>query len=288
MIRSVKHLTKFTITATDGDVGSVVDFYFDDERWAIRYLVVDTGKWWPGRKVLISPISVMRAEWGNQRLLLSLPRDRVRNAPDIDTHKPVSRQHESAYFDYYGYPYYWGAPGLWGAYPTPMLPTAGEIAQAGRQVAAEGQRAAERGDAHLRSASEVTGYTIHATDGDLGHVEDLMFDDVSWAVRYLVIDTSNWWFGKHVLIAPDWISNINWSNRTVTVNVSRQVLKNAPAYDRAAHLDRQWEAAYYQHLQQPGYWLDAGDARAAKTAQEYLRESAESPEDPLERRALPR
>jgi hypothetical protein len=288
MIRSVKHINTFAVTASDGDIGSVADIYFDDERWTIRYLVVDTGKWLPGRKVLISPIAVRAAEWGSQRLELSLSRERVRNSPPFDTHKPVSRQQESAYFDYYGYPHYWAGPGVWGAYPTPMMPTPEEAARVEQRARAEKQAAAERGDAHLRSATEVTGYAISAVDGDLGHVEDLLFDDVSWTVRYLVVDTSNWWFGKHVVVAPDWISQIDWPSRTVAVRVGRQQLKNAPEYDRAEHVDRQWEASYYQHLQQPGYWLNAGDARAARAAQDYLRDPIEPTDDELERRARPR
>lgn len=293
MIRSTKHMKRFAIAATDGPIGSVDDFYFDAERWAMRYLVVDTGKWLPGRRVLISPVSVVRAEWGEQRLLLSIARDRVENSPDVDTHKPVSRQHEADYLDYYGYPYYWGHAGLWGAHAYPMLPPPGQpspeqLAQQRAAAAEEKRKAAEKGDTHLRSASEVSGYVIRATDGELGHVEDFLFDDVSWAIRYLVVDTSNWWFGKHVLVAPEWINDISWSNRTVGVNVTRESLKSAPQYDRAEHLDRQWEAAYYGHLQQPGYWIDEDDARKIKEAQSYLREDDTEVPVALERRSRPR
>lgn len=73
-----------------------------------------------------------------------------------------------------------------------MLPTPEQIAlQRARATQAE-RTAAERGDTHLRSALEVSGYVIRALDGDLGHVEDVLFDDVNWATRYLVVDTSNW------------------------------------------------------------------------------------------------
>jgi uncharacterized protein YrrD len=287
MVRSSKHMKRFTIAATDGDIGAVDDFYFDDERWAVRYLVVDTGKWLSGRHVLISPISVLRAEWGEQRLLVSISRDQVHAAPEIDTHQPVSRQQEAAYLDHFHYPYYWAAPGLWGSHPTPMMPTPEELAAADRRAAEAAEQARRRGDTHLRSTSEVTGYVIRATDGDLGHVDDVLFDDVSWAVRYLVVDTSNWWFGKHVLIAPEWVDGIDWVSRTVSVNMARAALKSAPLYDRAEHVDRQWEAAYYQHLQRPGYWLDADEARAIQEAHQYLNES--QPEsDPLDRRSRPR
>jgi len=226
MIRSMEHIKKFEIVATDGRIGAVDDFYFDDQRWAIRYVVVDTGRWLPGRRVLISPLSVTLTEWSEQRLRLSLSRDQVRDSPGIDTHQPVSRRHERDYLDYYGYPYYWGHAGLWGAYAIPMLPTPEQIA-AQRTRAAEVEReAADLGDTHLRSTAEVSGYVIRALDGDLGHVENILFDDISWAIRYFVVDTSNWWFGKRVLVAPEWIADISWPDGSVSVKVTRRLLKS--------------------------------------------------------------
>ena len=288
MIRSAKDMRRFEIVATDGRVGSADDFYFDDNRWAIRYVVVDTGNWVKGQRVLISPWSVSRTEWDERRLLLSISRQQVEDSPDIDTHQPISRRQESSYLDYYGYPYYWTHAGLWGAQALPMLPTPAEIAsQRGRAAAAE-RKAADSGDTHLRSAADVSGYAVHATDGDLGHVTDFLFDDLSWAVRYLVVDTSNWWFGKHVLVAPAWIRNIAWRDRAVKVKVRRQQLRSASEYDRAEHVDRQWEAAYYRHLQQPGYWLDEDEARAIKEVQSYLRDEPDRHAQSVERRSRPR
>ena len=172
MIRSVKHLKAFDIQATDGSIGSIEDLYFDDERWTIRYVVADTGKWLPGRRVLISPYSVNHLEWGNQRMALSISREQVKGSPDIHTDKPVSRQHEADYLSYYGYPYYWGHAALWGAFPQPMLPPRGEIAVANAEArAAEGTA---EGDSHLRSIAEVTGYLVRATDGELGHIDDFL------------------------------------------------------------------------------------------------------------------
>lgn len=288
MIRNVKHMKRLTMVATDGPIGSFHDIYFDDERWAIRYVVVDTGAWLPGHRVLISPLSVGRTEWNEQRLLLSISRDQVRHSPDIDTHQPVARRHERDYLDYYGYPYYWGHAGLWGAHAIPMLPTPEQIAAQHAKAAEVERKAADQGDTHLRSASEVSGYVIRATDGDIGHVEDFLFDDVNWAIRYLVADTSNWWFGKHVLVSPEWITDISWPEHAVSVKITRQLLKTAPRYDRAEHLDRQWEAAYYQHLQLPGYWLTEDDARATKEAQSYPRDEPDRHEASVERRSRPR
>ena len=236
MVRSVRNFQKLEIAATDGPIGSVADVLFDDERWGVRYLVVDTGHWLPGRRVLISPNSVVQTEWDAQRLLLAISREQVEHRPHVDTLKPVSRQHEVDHMNYYGYPPYWVSPEVWAPAAIPESAPADETPA----------------DPHLRSAAEIFGYAIRATDGDLGHVDDLLIEDVSWAVRYLVVDTSNWWFGQHVLIAPEWIADISWPERHVAVDLTRQTVKEAPPYDRAGHATRQWEAAYYERLGRPG------------------------------------
>src|SRR5579863_10337071 len=120
MLKNAKDLHGFTIRATDGEIGTVDQFYFDDETWAIRYLTVDTGGWLAGRMVLISPISILgQPDWPAKRLDVSLTRKQVENSPGVDTHQPVSRQHEIEYLGYYGYPFYWGGANLWGPEPYP-------------------------------------------------------------------------------------------------------------------------------------------------------------------------
>lgn len=269
MLRTVKDLRGYAINASDGDIGRVDDLYFDDEAWVMRYLVVDTGTWLPGRRVLISPIAIGHPDWMGQRLPVSLTRERVRNSPDIDTQKPVSRQHEADYSRYYGYPYYWGGMGLWGmgAYPG-YLTTAGAV-QAGLDTrSAEATASQERGDAHLRSCTAMTGYHIQATDGEIGHVEDFLLDDDTWAIRYIVVDTSNWWFGHKVLVAPQWIQSVSWLDRKVSVDVTRQAGKDAPPYDSVGHLDRQREMGIHEHYGRPGYWTTEASRESGTSRRE--------------------
>jgi len=263
MLRNVKNLQKYHVVATDGPIGRVDQFYFDDQQWVIRYVVVDTGKWLPGRRVLISPFSIRRVDWNGETILLSITRGMIQSSPEIDTHKPVSRQQEAAYLGYYGYPYYWGGAGLWGPGPYPAGITAVDAAEARARVEAELDEARAKGDAHLRSTKEVIGYHLQATDGELGHVESFLIEDDSWAIRYILVDTSNWWFGKRVLISPDWIREVSWSAKKVFVDLTRQSVKKAPEYDSAAHLDRQWEADYYAHLRRRPYWTAAEDVPMA-------------------------
>jgi len=275
MLRSVNDLNDYAIRATDGDIGHVRDFFFDDKSWVTRYLVVETGSWLLSRKVLISPIAVGQANWQEKVLPVAITKAQVRASPDIDTEKPVSRQHEMQYLGYYGYPYYWGGAGLWGMndYPGLMMARNGGVESTVLASAREEERDLERAreqrhrdeDPHLRSARAVMTYRMHATDGDIGHVAGFLVDEQSWALRYLVVDTSNWWLGHKVLIAPQWIRAVNWLEASVSVDLDRAALQKAPPYESAEALDRQREESTYAHYGRPGYW-QAEQARQNKTA----------------------
>jgi hypothetical protein len=263
MLRSMNDLMGYAIRATDGPIGHVKDLYFDDLAWVVRYLIVDTGSWLSSRRVLISPIAIEPSIWDDRILSVSITTEQVRNSPDIDTHKPVSRQHEMEYLGYYSYPYYWGGAGFWGAgvYPSMSLMGIGS-AQAEPGLPALTARPAsdaakhQHDDPHLRSGKAVIGYHIEASDGDIGHVQGLLLDEDTWAVRYLIVDTSNWWLGHQVLIAPRWIRNVSWPDNTVAVDLTRQAIKDAPPYDSAVQLGRAGEIALHQHHERAGYWAD--------------------------------
>jgi hypothetical protein len=277
MLRSMKELEDYAIGAVDGTIGHVKDFYFDDEAWVIRYLVVDTGTWLSSRKVLISPMAIGQPTWADKVLPVSITKEQVKNSPDIDTQKPVSRHEESQYLEYYGYPYYWEGTGSWGqgAYPSTMLTGLGYagFAPQGRQLQAEhvlsDAEAAWRrdDDPHLRSCKEVMKYHIHATDGDIGHIHGLLVDEETWTIRYLVVDTSNWWLGHQVLIAPQWIQNVSWPDAKVSVHLTRREVKGAPQYDAAGRLDRKQEAVIYKHYGRAGYWANAVIRESATSRQ---------------------
>jgi len=245
MLRSLKKLERYKVSATDGDLGSVVNFLVEDERWTVRYLVVDTGGIFGGRKVLISPISFRNVDYSAQRFNLALTMDKIKNSPSVDLERPVSRQHERDYYGYYGYPYYWGYGGSWGMgyYPGAMATAAVDYDRA-----RAGERPGEpASDVHLRSAKEVTGYHIEGTDGSIGHIEDFVVDDESWAIRYMVVDTSNWWVGKSVLVAPEWASRVSWLDRKVYVDMTRDAIKKSPEWGVNDPVDRAFEERLYRH-----------------------------------------
>lgn len=209
MIRSVIDLQGFAIHATDGDLGKVNELYFDDDTWTIRYLVVQTGTWLSGRRVLISPISVHEADWQNRQILMSLTQDQVRNSPDIDTAKPVSRQYEREFYKYYGWDCYWISPGIY----------------------EYGNKRDDTQNQHLRSTKEVIGYHILAKDGEIGHAEDFLFDDESWRIKYLLVDTSNWRLDKKVIVSPTLIRDIVWAERQIVVDLEREEIQTSPMFD---------------------------------------------------------
>jgi uncharacterized protein YrrD len=265
MLRSMNYLKNQEVGASDGNIGEIKDLYFDDHAWVVRYLVVDTGNWLESRKVLISPISVEHATMTTRILHLSITKKQVENSPSIDTDKPISRQNESAYLNHYGYPDYWGGVGIWGGsmYPYGVLPNSFNRAnRIDREQAESAYRRAERDrhdqdDPHLRSSREVMGYHVHAKDGDIGHVEDVLIEDETWAIRYLVLNTSNWWIGHKLLVSPQWITDISWSDAKVSISLTREAVQNAPHFDTSTELNRQHEAMLVEHYGKQGYWPEA-------------------------------
>lgn len=256
MLCSIKKLDGFDLAARDGEVGHVRGAYFDDEKWVIRHVVVRTGGWLSHRDVLISPHSIETLDRGRSLLVSNLSRQQIEEAPDIDTDKPVSRQNETAYYDYYNYPYYWGGFGLWGmgAYPMTGMALGGAARNAGMPAEAAEMAAAERqsADPHLRSSREVIGYDIEATDGGIGEIEDFLFDERSWEIRYAVVDTSRWLQGRRVLVSPRWIESVSWSEGKANFNVTREAVKASPEYDPdGPPLTADDEAGLYRHYDRP-------------------------------------
>jgi len=257
MLRSMEDFHGFTIGATDGDVGTVKEFYFDDVSYTVRYVVVDTGGWLSDRKVLLSPIVFRGTDWEHKRITTALTKDKVEKSPDIDTDKPVSRQHETAYYGYYGYGPYWEGSYLWGATPNPYLGPGPVLNSAALEREQRFDwRAKERRDLHLRSSDAVTGYHIQSTDGDIGHVEGFLVDDQSWAIRYMIVNTSNWWAGKQVLVAPAWIERVDWEQSKVHVTITRAQIENSPEYDPARPVERAYETQLHGHYGHPPYWSE--------------------------------
>jgi hypothetical protein len=249
MLSTAKALKDYRLDSLDGEIGKVKEFYFDDRYWTIRYLVASTGYWLPGRQVLISPHALIAMERNIYDLTIKvdLTKKQIENSPTLNCDKPVSRQFEDSYYGYYGYPSYWNGAFMWGSSPH---------IERSRDKWGRFTPGGKSWDRHLRSTHAVTGYHLQALDGELGHVEDFIIDDETWAIRYLVVSTKNWWPGKKVLVSPQWIESVSWEESKVFVNLGRETIKESPEYTEESLLSRDYETALHRHYQRKGYWID--------------------------------
>ncbi len=254
MLRGTKELQQYAIDASDGVFAHVRDFYFDDESWVIRYLVLDTGEAPAARRVLMSPLAIEHADRAQRRFKVALSQEAVRRSGDVDPFEPASDRLEKGYFDAAEPGRRWGGGGPWGAgfHPDLLQP-----------VLAGNRRSTAPDDPNLRSARAVSRYQVESLDGELGHVSEFLVDDRSWAIRYLVVNTSRWWFGHEVIIAPEWIEDVDWTRCTVAVDLKRQAVKDAPAYQSARPLEREQEVGTHRHYGREGYWPGGADAGGA-------------------------
>lgn len=251
----------YSIHATDGDIGVVDEFYFDDKTWTASYLVVETGSWLSGRSVLISPTAIVKVDPILEKVYLTLTKEQVEKSPDVYSHKTLARQHEGGYSVYFGWPYYLSSAVGWGIndYPT----SRGEQNHSG---SAELRRfevtsTEEVNDPHLRSTKVVARYHIMSVNGEIGHVDDFLLDEHTWKIRYIVVDTRNWWPGKKVLLAQEWIIMASWAEMYVYVNLTREIIKSAPEFELGEPVTREYEARLFAHYKRSPYW-EAEESRA--------------------------
>ncbi len=213
MLRHVRDLQHYTIHAVDGDIGRVHEFYFDDQCWTVRHIVVTTGHWLPRHRVLLPTLAVAGVDAQHRHVFVALTKFQVATSPRTDTERPVSRQHEGELYWHYGFT---GVP----------LPIGLE----------------RRGDPHLRRTREVLGYAVHSIHERIGDVEDFLVDDASWIIRYMVVHVEEWWPDKTVLVPPAAVLDIAWDENAVHVDLSRSTLRNAPTYDPRRPIDHAYES----------------------------------------------
>jgi len=245
MLSNAKTLKNYKLDSLNGEIGEVKEFYFDDQHWTIRYLVAETGNWLTERQVLISPYALVEVNKEKEVITINLTKAQIEDSPSLESDKPVSQQFEEDYYGYYGWPMYTVGPDIWGFSPDIVRDP---------EIWNLSSHAERSWDPHLRSTDEVRGYHIQASDSDIGHVVDFLIDDKTWAIRYLVIDTQNWWPGKKVLISPQWIERVSWSDSKVFINLPSEAIKQAPEYTEKLMLARDYEITLHVHYKRTGYW----------------------------------
>lgn len=247
MLSKVKSLKGYKLKGLDGEIGSVKEFYFDDNHWTVRYLVADTGNWLSERQVLISPYALIAVSPDSRNISIRLSKHQIEDSPSLLTDMPVSQQFEAAYYGYYGWPVYSDSSSVWGNYPQTV------------QISGENRPPSsldDKWDNHLRSTNAISGYRIQTSDGEVGHVEDFLIDDNTWTIRYLIVDTRNWWPGKRVLMSPQWIERVSWDESKVFVSPTQELIKQAPEYSDGTVVTREYEAALHRHYELQGYWVN--------------------------------
>ncbi len=242
MLQSLNKLRGYLLQTSDGHHGRVKDFYFDEKVWIVRYLVAATNAWLPGKHVLISPsVFERRLSERTNVFQLNITRTEMEESPAADTDKPVSQRKIEDLYSYYRWSPYWVNPDM--GNPSILFPQ-GEFAVS-----------LEEGDPHLHSINDITGYRVHAKDGEIGHVDDFIADRGTWAIRYIAINTRNWLPGRKVLIASQWIDTLSWEDQKATIPfLSREQIKDSPPYDSAYIVDREYEQRLHGHYRQPAYW----------------------------------
>lgn len=256
MLRRLDKMAGFAIHTQDGRMGHVDDFFFDDQDWHVRYLVAKTGPWLFGRRVLLSPVTLETPDWEREILPVNLTNEQIESSPDVNLDMPVSRQHEHALSQHYDWPVYWHRTPLTApTVPHPAAPEPLGVVQTDADDAATPDESHNEEENHLRSVDEVTGYTVHAVDGEIGHIVDFFADETDWKIRYVLVDTGDWLPGRRVLISPDWIDKVNWMERAVTVHVTTEQVENSPEYDPKGAFHREHETRLYEYYGFPFYWI---------------------------------
>jgi uncharacterized protein YrrD len=227
MLSSIKQLYGDKLCAADGEIGHVKDFYFDDQNWVVRYVIVDTGSWLPGRLVLLSPHAFTEFYQDGHCRTANLTRQQIENSPSVESHKPVSRHFEEEYYRYYDWPAYWDGTGMWGiaGYPTLMAPYLEPS-----QLANHASKPLQADDPHLRSTRAVQGYKIQTHDGKIGQVVDFIVHEKSWAITHVLVETGHWYAGKQIAVAPKHIERISYEDAKVFVKVTKEAIQGAPEY----------------------------------------------------------
>ena len=213
MLISTRHAYGAVLEGPDGRLGALYDILFDDQSWKVRHLLVSRDRWFHGRQVLIEPEVVERTDWAERKLSVRMTKEQIERCPGPETDLPVARRKARQAAQVL----------VWEAYWTGVL---------------DNPVAVEEGDSHLRSTKVLNGLHIHCTDGMFGHVDDFVFDDETWTIRYLVVETRNWWPGKHVLVEPSSIRSIRWEDGEIYLSLTREEVLNRPAYEGTVPIEQ--------------------------------------------------
>lgn len=234
-----KAMVDCVVEGTDGDVGVVKDVFFSSDSWRVRYLVIDTGRWLHGRQVVLAPYSIDRTDWPDRTVIVSLTREQIEASPSVQEHEPVSRQHESELAMHFRWPIYWGES---------------EQVETGSDGSASEPTTERLIEGQLQSAQEVIGYRVEATDGEIGYVDDLILDDETWTIRYLVVKSKAWIAARRTLVSPGWAKAVSWKDKTIQTDLTNEKVTNSPEFNPREPVNREYEVQLYDYYARPSWW----------------------------------
>ncbi len=265
MFIQAKTLESFSMNATDGELGSIADLYFESNTFTLRYFVGDTRTWFFGGKVLLSPESVTSIEQEKERIDVNLTKDQIKDSPKPSSHEPVSRQYEAELRDHYGWRHYWGAPiggasagmGSPGSYPAApgmMIPYPIANPNVSRTEDEQDAMTQQTEQNSLQSINDLRGYKIHVKNGEVGKALDFMLNEHDWTINYIIVDVGGTFTREPVPLAAEWITDISWQDKTITVNVDKELIESAPDYEIHEPFTREDESRLYAHYGRDVYW----------------------------------
>ena len=211
--------------ATRGDtsIGDVVDMYFDEAGWRSCYLVIETGSLFSGKRSLVPLSYLERADWIARRLALRITEAGLQSVGCNDLDKNVASQLEKHGAGYV-------------AWPPPAHKPEGSTAQVPLGDPND-PGTDDVGKPLLRSAKEVVGYAIEATDGPCGHIDDLLIDDATWRIEFLLVNPRNFLPGTPRAVPAPWVEACDWLSHSMRMNVDRDRIRECPTYETSSTVD---------------------------------------------------
>ena len=247
MLYEAKSFKNYALCGIDGTIGKVKELLFDDQKWNVRYLVVDTGNWLKGRKVLIAPNFLVDVSKENQCITVNLTKKQIEDSPPLSSDQPVDRQYDKAYWSFFNLP----------ESVLTKLPEDQAFMRKLDKKDLDDRHAEERSwDHQLRSTSASTGNNIEALDGEVGCIDDFIIDDQTWSIRYMVVNSADWWAGHKLLVAPPWISKLNWGDAKIFININRAPFESLEEFTSIDMLSREYEERLHRSCNRQGYWVD--------------------------------
>jgi PRC-barrel domain len=207
MLHELKMLAGSSVTATDGEIGCIRTFLFDDQSWMVHYVAVEVGHWAGRRDVVIAVSAIDQPNWSSRSFRVRMTKQQVSESPDIDTEKPVTFQQRIAMEKYFGRFACWVDE----EFGMSSIPTGVEYPIDGKE------------DPHLRSTEDMLGYEVWAADGDMGRLEGFVVDEATWHLGYLDVQAGGWLRDRSVLVPTRWVHSVSWADHRIYVHDTREI-----------------------------------------------------------------